>query len=1095
MPNDDPIPQLDDQDQDIDQTDDQKSLDQPSLLGRDELDDPIVLDNEPKQTQYGLVKARGIETEMKESYLDYAMSVIVARALPDVRDGLKPVHRRVLYSMHELGLTSRAKYRKSATVVGDVLGKYHPHGDTAVYDTMVRLAQHFSMRYPLVDGQGNFGSIDGDNAAAMRYTEAKMTVIAEEMLADIDKDTVDFAPNFDGSREEPTVLPSRVPQLLLNGTLGIAVGMATNIPPHNLGELCDGIMHLIDNPEAQVDELMQFIKAPDFPTGANIYNLDDIKQAYATGKGKVLMRAVANIEEKKSGNGYRIIVSEIPYQVNKSDLISKIAELVKLKKIEGISDLRDESDRKEGVRIVIELKSNAYPKKVLNLLYELTAMQSTFHINMLALVDGIQPRVLTLKNVLEEFIKHRQVVVRRRTEFELARAKDRAHILEGLKIALDHIDEIIALIKKSETKEVAHKNLMGNFKLSDKQASAILEMRLSALAGLERQKIEDELKEKLDLIKKLEAILASKTEILRIIKEELAQTRDKYADERRTKIVAESIGSFQAEDLIPNEQVVITLTKTNYIKRVPIATYRSQNRGGMGVTGMATKEEDVVEHLLVAKTHDDIMFFTDRGRLFVTKVYDLPSASRQAKGQAIVNILQISPEEKVTTIITLSKEQKQNAKYFFMGTKFGVVKKTLIEAYKNVRKTGLIAIKLNDKDELNWVATTTGENSIVMVARNGQSIYFNEQDVRPMGRSAAGVRGIKLRPNDEVITMDVIPSDNSDVFTILERGFGKRTQIKNFTKQKRGGIGIRASKTSEKVGKVVEALVVDGVDGECVIVSTHGQVIRMPLKSIKRLGRDTQGVTLMRLKPGDKVASMTVFNKDKDPVSNDKKPDDNQLQLVTSDEGMAEEQKNIETEEQKNIGTKKLENEKTDEPEKVESKNSKKKVQKISKKAKSPEATARISVINKAIPAKGGTPDSNLQLEHKEGDMGVDIPQNWSKTQKNYSSLAIPANQGKTINKIEPKKIVTKEKPFTPYVKAAKEKKVSEEFVPYIKAQKQSNTNVSEIINKIQTRHTPKININTYQNNTSSDQNSDDTANDNDDKKILDVNYWGNKKK
>ncbi|EKD56126.1 MAG: hypothetical protein ACD_58C00295G0003, partial [uncultured bacterium] len=898
----DPTPQLDDQD--LDQTDeqnDQKDMDQPSLIN-DELDDPIVLDNEPKQTQYGLVKARGIEVEMKESYLDYAMSVIVARALPDVRDGLKPVHRRVLFSMHELGLTSRAKYRKSATVVGDVLGKYHPHGDSAVYETMVRLAQHFSMRYPLVDGQGNFGSIDGDNAAAMRYTEAKLTAIAEEMLADIDKNTVDFTPNFDGSREEPTVLPSRVPQLLLNGTLGIAVGMATNIPPHNLGELCDGIRHLIDNPEAEVDELMQFIKAPDFPTGANIYNLDDIKQAYATGKGKVLMRAVANIEEKKSGNGFRIIVSEIPYQVNKSDLISKIAELVKLKKIEGISDLRDESDRKEGVRIVIELKSNAYPKKVLNLLYELTSMQSTFHINMLALVDGIQPRILTLKNVLEEFIKHRQVVVRRRTEFELARAKDRAHILEGLKIALDHIDEIIALIKKSETKEIAHKNLMKGFKLSDKQAAAILEMRLSALAGLEHQKIEDELKEKLELIKRLEAILASKDEILRIIKEELQETRDKYADERRTKIVAENIGSFRAEDLIPNEQVVITLTKTNYIKRVPIATYRSQNRGGVGVTGMATKEEDVVEHLLVAKTHDNIMFFTDKGRLFAAKVYDLPAASRQAKGQNIVNVLQISPDEKVTTIITQSKDQKLKAKYFFMGTKFGVVKKTLIEAYENVRKTGLIAIKLNDGDELNWVTMTTGDNSIIMVTRNGQSIYFGEKDVRPMGRSAAGVRGIKLRPGDEVITMDVIPQENLDVFTVLGRGFGKRTMIKNFTKQRRGGIGIRASKTSEKVGKVVEALVVDGNDGEVVIVSTHGQMIRMALKSVKRLGRDTQGVTLMRLKPGDKVASMTVFNKDKDPVSTDKKPEDNQPKLV-EDDGitLTEELKNLETEEPNDI--------------------------------------------------------------------------------------------------------------------------------------------------------------------------------------------------
>ncbi|OGD65765.1 DNA gyrase subunit A, partial [Candidatus Berkelbacteria bacterium RIFCSPHIGHO2_12_FULL_36_9] len=825
--------------------------------------------NQPQKTEYGLVKPRNIETEMQDSYLDYAMSVIVARALPDVRDGLKPVHRKVLYSMHELGLTSHAKYRKSATVVGDVLGKYHPHGDIAVYDTLVRLAQNFSMRYPLVDGQGNFGSMDGDNAAAMRYTEARLTAVAEEMLADIDKNTVNFIPNFDGSREEPAVLPAKVPQLLLNGTLGIAVGMATNIPPHNLGEIVDGTINLIDNPEITLEELMQFIPAPDFPTGSNIYNPEDIKTAYATGKGRVLMRAVSSIEEKKIG-GFRIIVSEIPYQVNKADLISKIAELVKLKKIEGISDLRDESDRKEGVRIVIELKNNAYPKKILNQLYELTAMQCVFHINMLALIDGIQPKILTLKNVLEEFVKHRQKVIRRRTEFELNKTKERAHILEGLKKALNHIDEVINTIRKSETKEIAHKNLMLKFDLSNKQSAAILEMRLSALAGLERKKVADELKEKLELIKKLESILGSEAEILKIIKRELLEIKEKYADPRRSKIIAQQIGQFKAEDLIPNEQVIVSLTRGNYIKRVPVSTYRAQNRGGKGVSGMTTKEEDAVEHLLVTWTHHDIMFFTDRGRVFNAKVYDLPSVSRTAKGQAIVNILQIAPEEKVTAVIALDPKKKDGLKYFFMGTKLGVVKKTEIEAYRNVRKSGMIAIKINANDELKWVLTTSGKDRIIIISHSGQSIYFDENNVRSMGRSAAGVRGIKLRTGDEVISMNIASDENSQVFTILRNGFGKRTAISNFNLQKRGGIGIRASKVTEKTGNVVEAMVVSGDEGDIVIISKHGQVIRTSLKSVKKLGRDTQGVTLMRLNKGDRVASMTLLRKEE---TEEKKPE------------------------------------------------------------------------------------------------------------------------------------------------------------------------------------------------------------------------------
>lgn len=848
-------------DQQSDEELNENSSDQSAEENPDNIGETEEISLEPQQTDFGLIKPRIIETEMRESYLDYAMSVIVARALPDVRDGLKPVHRRVLYSMHELGLTSKAKYRKSATVVGDVLGKYHPHGDIAVYDTLVRLAQNFAMRYPLVDGQGNFGSMDGDNAAAMRYTEAKMTIMAEEMLADIEKNTVDFTPNFDGTRTEPLVLPAKVPQLLLNGTLGIAVGMATNIPPHNLGEIIDGTVHLIDNPEATIDDLMQFIPGPDFPTGAEIYDAEEIKLAYTTGKGRVLMRAQADIEEKKTG-GFRIVISSIPYQVNKADLISKIADLVKMKKLEGITDLRDESDRKEGVRIVVELKQNAYPKKVLNRLFELTAMQSVFHVNMLALVDGLQPKVLTLKNVLEEFIKHRRIVVRRRTQFELDRAKDRAHILEGLKIALDHIDEVINTIRKSETKEIAHKNLMAKFKLTDKQASAILEMKLSALAGLERKKVEEELKEKLELIKKLEAILASESEILKIIKKELIELKEKYADPRRTKIFKQKIGEFRAEDLIPNEQVFVSITKDNYIKRVPVSTYRAQNRGGKGVAGMTTKEEDTVEHLLVTWTHDDIMFFTDRGRVFTCKVYDLPSVSRTAKGQAIVNILQMAPEEKVTAVICLNPKEQGDLKYFFMGTKKGVVKKTLIEAYRNVRKTGLIAIKLRPDDRLNWVLTTTGADKIIIVSKNGQSIYFDESGVRPMGRSASGVRGIRLRQGDDVIAMNVATNEASEVFTILENGFGKRTKISKFNLQNRGGIGIRASKITNKTGKVVEALVVVGDEGDAVVISKQGQVIRMSLKSVKRLGRDTQGVTLMRLNSGDKVSSMTILKKE-----------------------------------------------------------------------------------------------------------------------------------------------------------------------------------------------------------------------------------------
>ncbi len=813
-------------------------------------------------TDYGLVKDRKLTNEMQSSYLDYAMSVIVSRALPDVRDGLKPVHRRVLFSMHEIGLKSTSKFRKSATVVGDVLGKYHPHGDTAVYDTMVRMAQNFSMRYPLVNGQGNFGSMDGDNAAAMRYTEAKMHPLSEEILSDIEKDTVDFVPNYDGTRVEPKVLPAKVPQLLLNGTLGIAVGMATNIPPHNLGEVIDATKYLIDNPEADVDALMQYIQGPDFPTGANIYNIEDIKTAYATGKGRVLMRAVADIEEKKKG-GFRIIISEIPYQVNKADLITKIANLVKNKKIIGITDIRDESDRNSGVRIVIELKSNAYPKKILNRLYTLTPMQSVFHVNMIALVDGIQPKLLTLKDVLSEYIKHRQIVVRRRVEFDLKKAKDRAHILEGLKKALDHIDEIIKVIKKSKDREIAKDNLIKDFKLSEKQAIAILEMKLSTLSGLERKKIEDELLEKIKLIKELENILSSEKKILEIIKDELDEIKQKYSDKRRTKIYKQKIGDFSFKDLVPNEQVIFTLTKSNYVKRVPVASYRAQKRGGKGVAGMETKEEDSVDHLIITWTHNDLLFFTDKGRVFSTKVYEIPSYNRQAKGVAMANLIQISPDEKVTAVIPINKDKK-NPKYLFFSTEKGIIKKTEFKKFDNIRKSGVIAIKLKNNDCLKWVKSTSGEDKIIIITHQGKAIYFSEKDARPMGRSASGVRGIKLKDQDKVISTDMVQDETSDVFTILEKGYGKRTKISNFTLQKRGGIGIRASKVTNKTGPVVEALIVDGSDGDVVIISQKGQVIRTSLKSVKRLGRDTQGVTLMRLNSSDKVASMTIYRKTND---------------------------------------------------------------------------------------------------------------------------------------------------------------------------------------------------------------------------------------
>lgn len=799
---------------------------------------------------------RDIVSEMEDCYLDYAMSVIVSRALPDVRDGLKPVHRRILYSMHELGLRSGAKFRKSATVVGDVLGKYHPHGDTAVYDSMVRMAQDFAMRYPLVNGQGNFGSMDGDNAAAMRYTEAKMEKITDEMLADIEKDTVDFRPNYDGRLKEPVVLPSRIPMLLLNGSVGIAVGMATNIPPHNLTEVMNAVLHLVDHPEASIDDLMEFVKGPDFPTGGMVYNQEVIKTAYATGRGSVKMRAVADIEEMKGGK-FRIVITEMPYQVNKANLVASIANLVRDKKVTGISDVRDESSR-EGVRVVVELKRDAYPKKILNQLYKHTQLQTSFGFNMIALIDGIQPRLLDLKTILEQFVAHRQVVVTRRTEFELRVAKARAHILEGLKIALDHIDEVIETIKKSETKEVARENLMTKFKLSEIQAKAILEMRLQTLAGLERKKIEDELKEKLDFIAECEAILADPQKILAIIKEESQEILDRYGDERRTKVIPHEVGEFNAKALIPNEDMIIALTKGGYIKRMSPSVYRTQARGGKGVIGMTTKDEDEIAVMLHAKTHDDLFYFTNRGRVFKLPTYEVPQASRTAKGQAMVNLLQLDGDEKVTTILDLNKRA---GAYLFMTTRSGTVKKTKIEDFKNVRKSGLIAIKLREGDLLDWVKPTNDGDQVVIVTRNGQCIRFKQGDVRSMGRASTGVRGIRLKGDDQVVAMDVVQNEEiSRLLVVMENGLSKTSKVTDYRFQGRGGSGVKTAKITTKTGKVVGARIIhQHMKGDLILISANGQMIRLPLDQVPTSGRSTQGVYVMRLKKDDKVASLSLI--------------------------------------------------------------------------------------------------------------------------------------------------------------------------------------------------------------------------------------------
>ncbi|HEU5122179.1 MAG TPA: DNA gyrase subunit A [Candidatus Saccharimonadales bacterium] len=811
---------------------------------------------EVTQTHSKLLENRTVEDVMEDSFLRYSMSVIIDRALPDVRDGLKPVHRRILYTMGEQNLRPGGKFSKSARIVGDVMGKYHPHGDSAIYDSMVRLAQDWVMRYPLVNGQGNFGSMDGDPPAANRYTEARLDRAGNELLIDLDKETVDFRDNYDGSEQEPAVLPAKLPNLLLNGQIGIAVGMATSIPPHNLGELVDATIELIDNKEATIDDLLKYVKGPDFPTGAIVYGGAPMKQAYQTGRGSVTIRAVANIEETKKGR-HQIIVSEMPYAVNKATLIEKIAELVKDKKITTISDLRDESARGK-VRVVIELKKDAYPKKVLNQLYKMTALQSSFHFNMLALIDGIQPRILGLHEILSEFVKHRQSVVRRRTEYELRKAKERAHILEGYKIALDHIDEVIRIIRASKTSDEAETNLIKQFKLSEIQAKAILAMQLRRLTGLERDAIENELKQLLELIAKLEAILADENEILRIIKEELLEMKEKYSDPRRSKMINNELGKFSDEELIPEEESVILLTTENYIKRTLLSEYRRQNRGGKGKRGMTTKEEDVIDQLVPANTHDYLLFFTNKGRTFRLKAYEVPAASLAAKGVAAVNLLQLQPEEKITSIIRHEKDAKDDG-YLFMATTKGTIKKTPFKDYANIRTNGLIAIKLDDGDELKWIKKTTGDNDVIISTSAGQAVRFSESDARPMGRSARGVRGVRLRPNDSVVGMDIVDDNSQSLLVISKNGFGKITKVSNFPSHKRGGVGIKAAVVTAKTGPIVDVRALDPEASELLMISKNGQTIRVSLKDIPTLGRTTQGVRVMRLGAGDAVSSLGLM--------------------------------------------------------------------------------------------------------------------------------------------------------------------------------------------------------------------------------------------
>ncbi len=808
------------------------------------------------------IERRAVENTMEDYFLKYSMSVIIDRALPDVRDGLKPVNRRILYTMNKNNWKAPHPTVKSARIVGDVMGKFHPHGDSSIYMAMVNLAQPWKMRYTLIEGQGNFGSMDGDEPAAYRYTEARLDKMGAELLADIDKETVDFRDNFDGTEQEPVVLPAAVPNILLNGQMGIAVGMATNIPPHNLGELVDATVAQIDNPEITLDELMKHVKGPDFPTGAEVYGGASMRQAYATGKGSVTIRGVANIEERKGGR-YNIVITEVPYGMSKEAFIEKVGELALNKKLDHIAGAHDESARGK-IRVVVELKKDAFPKKILNQLYKMTALQTSFHYNMLALVDGIQPRVLGLKEILGEFIKHRQVVIRRRTEFELRKAKERAHILEGLKIALDNIDEVIKTIRESY--DDADKRLMSRFGLSEIQAAAILAMQLRRLQGLERDKIEEELKELHELIKKLEAILADEKEILRVVKEELLAMKEKYDDPRRSKIINHEVGKFSEEELIPEEESVILLTSENYMKRVPQADFRRQNRGGKGKIGMKTKEEDVIAQIITASSHDFLLFFTSAGRIFRLKAYEVPQATLAAKGTAAVNMLNLHPEEKITAIIKQGDELGSDG-FLFMATKKGTIKKTPIKDYENIRTNGLVTIKLDQGDELKWVKGTTGKNDVIISTSAGQAVRFNEADVRPMGRAAKGVRGMRLRPKDEIVGMDIVTDPDQKLIAVSANGYGKATLVANFPVHKRGGVGIKVAAVTAKTGPIVAVHTLDPAAKEVIMMSTKGQAIRVATAEIPTLGRATQGVRIMKLSEGDTVASIGIVLPDSDDES------------------------------------------------------------------------------------------------------------------------------------------------------------------------------------------------------------------------------------
>ncbi len=815
---------------------------------------------EPKKEHQGVI-ARNISTEMRESFIDYAMSVITDRALPDVRDGLKPVHRRILYTMHRLGLTPGSRFRKSALVVGDVLGKLHPHGDVAVYDAMVKMTQEFSMRYPLVLGQGNFGSIDGDPAAAMRYTEAKMSRMSDALLNDLDKETVEWRPNYDGTLKEPVVLPAAVPNILLNGTLGIAVGMATSIPPHNLTEVSNALGHLIDNPEATVEDLMEFISGPDFPTGAVAFDKKALLHAYSTGKGGVVVRGNAEIVEGKKGD-FQIVITSIPYRVNKADLIMRIADLVRDKKIEGIRGLRDESSK--DIRVVVELKGGAHPQKVLNYLYKHTSLEDTFHFNMVVLVDGV-PQTISLKGILEEFIKHRREVVRRRTLFDLTKAQDREHILLGLKKALDVIDELIKTIRASKDVPEAHANIIKKFKFSDLQATAILEMRLSRLANLERKKIEDELAEVQLLIEELSTLLASDKKMLALIKKEIEDLSTKYGDDRNTKVMKSAAGIINVEDLVPDEEQVLVLTAGGYVKRTNPDEYRKQKRGGVGVIDLDTKEEDFVTTFLTTSTHSDLLFFTDQGRAFQLKMYDIAEGKRSTKGRPIVNFLQLTSEEKVTSVLPMRKGQKEGEKFLYMITKQGVAKKVDATAFHDVRRSGLIAIKLQKGDELISALLVEKGDEIFLSSAKGQSIRFKESDIRAMGRGAGGVRGMKLSAGDIIVGCDVVRKGmkNLEVLVVSKNGYGKTTDVDEYKVQNRGGSGIKTMNMTPKTGQLIAAKVISKEEGvgedEIVVVSKKGQVIRTELKEIPSLSRSTQGVRVMKLREGDAIASFVCL--------------------------------------------------------------------------------------------------------------------------------------------------------------------------------------------------------------------------------------------